>query len=700
MNARYRLSLCASLIVSLLLLTACERDTPFSGSDDYLLDFSLQSADGEIYTARISGEEIRIDLPPSSLQSGLNPVYHISEHATIAPRPETVKDWSLETKFEITSYSGAKRAYTYRPTLLFKEATEDVLLKSDAEVEAFAARGVEILNGSLIIGEKVKKNSPSEENSQVTSLAPLAGLREVRGSVIIRDSYVGEFFELSSLERVTDIVFETDRINRVRAVRLPSLKYVGGDIKSTGYGGKIRSDSLRIIDLPKLHSLGALLLEADSVSAIKLGSLVEAEMLSLSTCRSAILDLSSLERVGSLYLEDEPAYGQEEPGPITSLSLPKLKTCEGNLTIEGFQKVTQVDFSSLTTVGGELSLGGLPGLTSLELPELTRAGSLLYASYSSSPSRQNELIRSITLPKLTEVTDRLSLMSFVAMEELSLPSLRVVGNLVLSATLRSYSLPALEEVRSSISLPFFSKESLPELSRVTEVVLMPVDEGKGLTLDLSPLKGVKNVKVVGCTDECTILLPSEIEQLTYAQSGKTSIPVIKGLERCKKIIFDNPFQLTSAISLPASLRVVTGEISLASNNYGPFSAPSLEEVGKLSVIGGDAMASVSLPKLRKAESLTLWSGGLKEILLPVLSEVQTLALGYNSFPNYAMTALPDLSSLTHVGKITISGFSQLTDYTGVRTAVESGVIPDNGWTVTKCGYNPTLQDLREGRYKR
>ena len=74
MNARYTLSLCASLIVSLLLLTACERDTPFSGSDDYLLDFSLQSADGEIYTARISGEEIRIDLPPSSLQSGLNPV--------------------------------------------------------------------------------------------------------------------------------------------------------------------------------------------------------------------------------------------------------------------------------------------------------------------------------------------------------------------------------------------------------------------------------------------------------------------------------------------------------------------------------------------------------------------------------------------------------------------------------------------------
>ena len=69
MNARYTLSLCASLIVSLLLLTACERDTPFSGSDDYLLDFSLQSADGEIYTCLLYTSPSPRDVEESRMPS-------------------------------------------------------------------------------------------------------------------------------------------------------------------------------------------------------------------------------------------------------------------------------------------------------------------------------------------------------------------------------------------------------------------------------------------------------------------------------------------------------------------------------------------------------------------------------------------------------------------------------------------------------
>ncbi len=42
---------------------------------------------------------------------------------------------------------------------------------------------------------------------------------------------------------------------------------------------------------------------------------------------------------------------------------------------------------------------------------------------------------------------------------------------------------------------------------------------------------------------------------------------------------------------------------------------------------------------------------------------------------------------------------KLSDFSTFASVIENGSVTDGNWEVTGCAYNPTWQDMKDGRYK-
>ena len=100
--------------------------------------------------------------------------------------------------------------------------------------------------------------------------------------------------------------------------------------------------------------------------------------------------------------------------------------------------------------------------------------------------------------------------------------------------------------------------------------------------------------------------------------------------------------------------------------------PELESVGGL--CGFQNYTGLSCPKLKSVSEKLFLSTASKctQVSFPVL----------NSVPN-----------------IKIESMGQLSDFSTFATVIENGSVTDGNWEVTGCKYNPTWQDMKEGRYK-
>lgn len=59
----------------------------------------------------------------------------------------------------------------------------------------------------------------------------------------------------------------------------------------------------------------------------------------------------------------------------------------------------------------------------------------------------------------------------------------------------------------------------------------------------------------------------------------------------------------------------------------------------------------------------------------------------------------DFSNLKSVKAISISEQENVNDFSTFRYLFENNILTEESqWIVTKCGYNPTFQDMKEGRY--
>ena len=100
------------------------------------------------------------------------------------------------------------------------------------------------------------------------------------------------------------------------------------------------------IDLTELREVGG------TVRVTANGSLLE-------------LFLPRLEHAGRLDIDDNAA--------LATLSLPRLSTVDGALTITDNHELALIDASSLVSVGKSLVIAGAPRLTLIEMPALAHA---------------------------------------------------------------------------------------------------------------------------------------------------------------------------------------------------------------------------------------------------------------------------------------------------------------------------------------
>ena len=113
---------------------------------------------------------------------------------------------------------------------------------------------------------------------------------------------------------------------------------------------------------------------------------------------------------------------------------------------------------------------------------------------------------------------------------------------------------------------------------------------------------------------------------------------------------------------------------------------------------------MSFPNLEKVTGrLRLFGKFLETIHLPKIKTVGRLEIGgsYSGWQNEKLTNVDFLSTLNSVETLEIKFCKFLTDYSGLKKAVESGGINESIWnkrTVHSNAYNPTFDDLKAGKY--
>ena len=146
------------------------------------------------------------------------------------------------------------------------------------------------------------------------------------------------------------------------------------------------------------------------------------------------------------------------------------------------------------------------------------------------------------------------------------------------------------------------------------------------------------------------------------------------------------FYLSSApkvIELP--LLKKTGTANIDASSMQKFSMPVLETIdGDCAITSGgynsDNLSEIDMPKL------TTVNGSLN-------------ISGYSSYyGNSKLTNLNGFPVLKNVKEITVSYNSSLSDFSGLKNILSS--VTASGWNVFNNAYNPTYQDMLDGKYKK
>ena len=141
---------CASL-AGLILAGCSKEESDFAGTDNHIISFEMKVG-SESYKAVILDNEIRLTVPKGTDLSQGKPDIVLCENMRLTPDPSTITDWGEEYQFIATSYNNSDRIYRYR--IIHPEVSTDgnVVLNTQADVDAFARSGIDVIRGNLIIG--------------------------------------------------------------------------------------------------------------------------------------------------------------------------------------------------------------------------------------------------------------------------------------------------------------------------------------------------------------------------------------------------------------------------------------------------------------------------------------------------------------------------------------------------------------------
>lgn len=512
------LALCTGCFIA-----ACSDDddeNPFTGVDNNFLSFSLES-NQNVWKATIIDNEITVTVPEGTSLDGAQVDYALSEQATVNPNPSSVTAWSEDQQFTVTSYNGTTRTYKYSVRYSAVSEIGMFVLNSQAEVDAFAAHHVTVIEGSLSIATGEVASDP------VVNLNGLAKITEVMDDITIGQYYKGENLAgLAKLEKVGNISVRNN--SALTEFDLPNLLSIRGEL----FIANPTENNITSIKCPQLTTiLKRCYIQAPNIKSLNFNSLESIPgkgdnsdgdgMFSLYGSQLVSLDLPVLKLIGKEFTL--PSSSERHP-KLTQINLPELTSCKevsiGNAdeletinlpklpSLSSFTITSCAKFSKLNeTIAPfnteRLGVSHCPSVTALDASnkDINKIN-IAYAN-DNFVLKGKEEIGSYTftgyqVPKTEGISTIADLTVITPLNNVEITGIKqVTGKLsfqsTANVTLTSVSMPDLETVGSFVSSDKYTNVSFTKLTKVTEKLEIKINK---TVTDLSHLnfKSLKSVE--------------------------------------------------------------------------------------------------------------------------------------------------------------------------------------------------------------
>ena len=698
------------LVTFSLFIAGCSDDDkmPADADDNFITALTL-TKEGKSYDAVIEGNDIVMTVPYTVDLNGATASMVYTPSAKILPNPQTVTDWDSEMIFRVTSFNGKVNEYTYKVIKSEIESDGDVVLKSQADVDAFAETKVSVIKGNLIIGDN------AENAAAINNLEALSGIKEITGSLQILNNYKGEALDGLTFTKVGGIQFGTKETpspcTDTYRFRLEQLQEISGNVE-------LNNNAVQFVEFDNLTKVGGeIYIKDDAIATFSCPKLAEV---------GGDLDLSDNSVVTS-----EHGLSDIKDTPLAQLEFPALESVSGKFSIKmPSDNYQSLKLPKLQTAGEVDFLVGWQFKT-LEIPEISEVnGDLLLSarvenSYGTHMNSQLEKI--VGLNNLKQVKGTLNISYFGAMSEFpNLSSLSLVGGIFIEELWGLVGTGSICEL-SNVSFQSFN-DVVPfiHIGGTAFDKLKTNEDLSNVNIEMSiacyadrciPEINFKKVSDFTCTFSFSNLAANEKNQTITLEEilGDADIKVQSSTN--KLIDFSN-------------IKSVEGSLNLTCTMVKSLDLSSLKKVGGwfcLQSIGGkglnlDKLQSVNTSRANNSRAIEaedrkkgLFIQSVSEISLPELESVGGLC----GFQNYTGLSCPKLKSvseklfistapncpqvsfpaLNSVPNIKIENNGKLSDFSTFATVIENGSVTDGNWEVTGCKYNPTWQDMKDGRYK-
>lgn len=664
-------------VTAIVYMTSCQKDekSDFEGKDDHIVSFALTAQSGVKYVAQIKGGDIIVTAPATENLTDAKAEVALCENSRLLPDPASITDWESEQVFRVESYNGTYTAYTYRvqKSAIVQDGT--VTLQTQKEVDAFGTKKINVIDGNLIIGGNSK-----DEKDPVTSLEPLESLTEVGLNIVVRNNVkFTTFGALKNLKSIGGLCVGTATVmadlgNRIE-LSIPEL--------TTATNIVINTDSIADINLPKLKSVGTF---------------------NVNTRLPREIDLSALEIVNGDFYLSAVRGGQYNEGvsnlSLNNLQLDKLKEVSGNFSIENFWNIREVKFQKLERVGGDFEIKYIRNTSAISLPVLKIVAGAFNISCNDKAVKLDapvlESCGSFNVASVNNYSINLVNMNLPKLENCNGNfTVKFFGGEVID-------LPSLKSIKGKIdftNIQFMEKINTPVLSECGEIGLTALLSLKELDFSKCPLSS--KVAISNCPVLEKLGLPKEITGvLTFTGSTTQKFfPQLFGIEKVGLSVQANSFSCDINLGSIKDAAYVT--IPFANNITG-IEMPNLEITKTINVGSAGKMTVFKAPKLKECTTFMFKGGVLVEDLdFSSLEKVGAFtyygATAAAKAKDCILTNLNTFSALKSATKIDIRYCGNLADFSGFKNVVGS-LSGNTNWTVMGCAYNPTLQDMIDGKY--
>ena len=685
------------MLLSLFFLGACDKNDeiiPEDADENFIMSV-VMTVDGKSYTADITDNAVTITVPYTVSLNNAEVEFKYTTSATIIPDPETVTDWDNERTFRVTSYNGDAREYAYKVVKSEIESDGDVELRTPEEVASFAATKTTVIKGNLIIG------SDAEEAEKITDISALASLKEITGNIVIRNSYNGA--DLTGLDNIVSVgglqvgsIDASSKATELHMISMKALETLSGDIS-------VYNDQVTFVLFEKLTTVGgSVMFNAPSLQSFEFPVLATV---------GKDLNIQGLN-------EENAAAGS-----IASLEMPELTNVGGVLSVNNLAKLTSIHFLKLKETGG-LDFHTVPVmLETINLPEIeTVNGSIIMEANMEAPpagsfvpQRNDVLLAFGGMDKLTTVKGQIKIKNFTALKQL--PDWSKI------ITLGSITLDYLEDLSGTLMLPNARFETFGEMAPQIEIISkMELDK-------IETAEDLSNVNFI-----VTQIQGLELPEITFKNINDfTCTPTTNNTDYTISTIqhvYGNLHvtgQMRSNVKFP-DLEMIDGYGYIQIPMMGTVTMSSLKEVGGQFYLSGN-LTGCDLPLVSKvccstspvyhsegmgAFAITLQS---KSLNLPELLHVGGEGLFINQATGITCDKLQTIDGTLQIKRATslsqetfsmkkletlhgvvFDGLTNFADYTFFGKFIENEMITEDNWSVTNCGYNPTYEDMKAGKY--